>query len=92
MTELKNKQCPFCGEYIPLDSEICKYCKESLVNNIETRSTYQEKGTNEVVQPDSEEKRTHTHKKTPVKKVSTTKPKNETQKNDYTEEAENALF
>ena len=60
MTELKNKQCPFCGEYIPLDSEICKYCKESLVNNIETRSTYQEKGTNEVVQPDSEEKRTHT--------------------------------
>ena len=38
MTELKNKQCPFCGEYIPLDSEICKYCKESLVNNIETTS------------------------------------------------------
>ena len=36
MTEIKNKQCPFCGEYIPLDSEICKYCKESLVNNVET--------------------------------------------------------
>lgn len=59
MAELKNKQCPFCGEYIPLDSKICEYCNESLVNNIETRADYQEKGTNEVVQPNSEEKRNH---------------------------------
>ncbi len=26
MTEPKNKQCPLCGEYIPIDDKKCKYC------------------------------------------------------------------
>ncbi len=30
MTEIKNKQCPYCGEYIPVETEICEYCGEHL--------------------------------------------------------------
>ena len=30
MTDIKNKQCPFCGEYIPVDSLKCEFCNEDL--------------------------------------------------------------
>ena len=55
MTKLKNKQCPFCGEYIPVDSEICKYCNESLVDSTGTKDTYQDKEKDGIAQTDSED-------------------------------------
>ena len=30
MSEAINKQCPYCGEYIPLNSEVCSFCGETL--------------------------------------------------------------
>jgi len=31
MSELKNKQCPICGEYIPIEAQECEYCGEKFV-------------------------------------------------------------
>lgn len=30
MAEIKNKQCPSCGEYIPVEAEVCEYCGENF--------------------------------------------------------------
>ena len=32
MTDIKNKQCSFCGEYIPVEAEVCQYCGEKLIS------------------------------------------------------------
>lgn len=40
MSETKNKQCPICGEYIPVESEICEFCGEKLISeNIKEENT-----------------------------------------------------
>ena len=52
MTEIQNKQCPFCGEYIPINSIKCEFCNEELTQNEEIsnieENTEQETNYNEL--------------------------------------------
>lgn len=39
MTEQINKQCPFCGEYIPINDTQCKYCNENLIEDTQVENS-----------------------------------------------------
>lgn len=49
MVDIKNKQCPYCGEYIPVEAEVCEYCGENLIpaEHVETEQVETEQYTEE---------------------------------------------
>ncbi len=79
MSEQINKQCPYCGEYIPVDDTQCKYCNENLTeatkkeDNVELKDNAPETDTNENSELISSEEQTSDEKEEKLPQKSNTK-------------------